>query len=79
MERRAGQGPAQRSHRARARRRAAIDHQEWPQGRCGVSADDWEKASKPKQTFYDFLRASPLVGVELDLERDKSGPRDIEL
>ena len=44
-----------------------------------VSAEDWEKARKPKQSFYEFLRASPLVGVELDIERDKSGPRDIEL
>lgn len=31
------------------------------------------------QDLIAFLRASPLVGVELDLERDKSTGRPIEL
>ena len=44
-----------------------------------VSAAEWEKATKPKQTLYECLRTSPLVGMDFNLERDKSGPRDIEL
>jgi hypothetical protein len=36
------------------------------------------KAHQPKN-LLQFFRESPLVGVELDLERDKDGGRDIEL
>jgi len=35
--------------------------------------------AKPKKTLYEFFRESPLVGLELDLERDKDTGRDIEL
>ena len=35
--------------------------------------------SKPKKSLVEFLRESPLVGVELNLERDKDTGRDIEL
>jgi hypothetical protein len=31
------------------------------------------------QTLVQFFRESPLVGAELDLERDKDTGRDIEL
>jgi hypothetical protein len=34
---------------------------------------------KPKKTLSEFLRESPLVGLELNLERDKDTGRDIEL
>ena len=27
---------------------------------------------KPKQSFVEFMRASPLYGVDIDLTRDKS-------
>ena len=36
------------------------------------------KAHQPK-SIVQFFRKSPLVGVELDLERDKDTGRDIEL
>jgi antitoxin Phd len=36
------------------------------------------KAHQP-QNLLQFFRESPLVGVELDLERDKDEGRDIEL
>jgi hypothetical protein len=36
------------------------------------------KAHPPKNLLQSF-RESPLVGVELDLERDKDEGRDIEL
>lgn len=32
-----------------------------------------------KMTLTEFFRNSPLYGLELDLERDKSPPRDINL
>src|SRR5713226_3122209 len=36
------------------------------------------KARQPK-SLVQFFRESPLVGVKLDLERDKDAGRDIEL
>jgi len=36
------------------------------------------KAHQPK-SLLQFFRESPLVGVELDLERDQNEGRDIEL
>ena|SRR5271157_462957 len=44
-----------------------------------------EKAAQPaeqpkaKKSLVEFFRESPLVGLELDLERDKDTGRDIEL
>ena len=35
--------------------------------------------SKPTKNLVEFLRESPLVGVELNLERDKDTGRDVEL
>jgi len=35
--------------------------------------------SKQPKSLVQFFRESPLVGVELDLERDKDSGRDIEL
>ena len=38
-------------------------------------------AEKPRsaESFVEFLRESPLVGAELNLERDKDTGRDMEL
>jgi antitoxin Phd len=44
-----------------------------------ISFDDFEKLqAKPKPSFVEFMRNSPLVGVKLDLKRDKSLWRDEE-
>jgi prevent-host-death family protein len=46
-----------------------------------LSAQDYQrliKRSRPKR-FVDFLRSSPLKGVDLELERDRSAARDIDL
>jgi hypothetical protein len=42
--------------------------------------ENTEKSSStpPKQSLVEFLRQSPLMGLELDLERDKSPARDID-
>lgn len=34
-----------------------------------VSVDDFKRLTRPKDSLVSFLRKSPLVGVELDLER----------
>lgn len=44
-----------------------------------VSAQEWERKTKRKGTLADFLAASPLRGLDIDLERVKDGPREIDL
>jgi prevent-host-death family protein len=44
-----------------------------------LSIKDYKKLTKPKPSLYEFMRSSPLVGVELDLERNKDTGRDIPL
>ena len=45
----------------------------------GLSAAGRSRSGGRKPSFVEFLRASPLVGIDLDIERDKSPPRDVEL
>jgi antitoxin Phd len=44
-----------------------------------LSQQDYEKLIGEKKNLWDFLRASPLKGIELEIERDPSFPREIEL
>ena len=44
-----------------------------------LSFDEYKKLTKPKTDLIDFFNKSPLHGVELDLERDKDLPREVEL
>jgi prevent-host-death family protein len=44
-----------------------------------ISYADYDRYRAPQGSLVDFFRASPLVGVELDLERDKSLPREVQL
>ena len=44
-----------------------------------LSADDYDRLKRPKPSLVEFLRASPLAGVELDIKRDRSPPRDVTL
>lgn len=44
-----------------------------------VSNEEYQKLLKSQSSLLEFFRQSPLVGVELDLERDQSLPRDIHL
>ena len=41
--------------------------------------EDRQRPKHTKLSLVEFLRTSPLAGVELDIERDRSLPRDIEL
>src|SRR5207245_10863071 len=38
--------------------------------------DYWKLSGRPKESFAEFMMKSPLRGVELDLKRNKSLPRD---
>lgn len=44
-----------------------------------LSMQQYEKLIRPKQKLVDFLRQSPLVGMNIESERDKSPMRDIDL
>jgi prevent-host-death family protein len=44
-----------------------------------LSADDYRKLARPKINLHQFLRKSPLAGLDLDLSRDKKAPRNISL
>ena len=44
-----------------------------------LSAGDYDRLKRPQPSMAEFLRASSRVGMDLDIERDKSLPRDIDL
>lgn len=44
-----------------------------------LSFDLYQKLTKPKEDLVTFFKNSPLYGVELDLERRKDLPREIDL
>ena len=44
-----------------------------------VSVEEWERKTRRKESLVDFLNRSPLRGLDIDLERLKDGPRDIDL
>lgn len=43
-----------------------------------VSAEEWARKTVRKGSLAQFLLASPLRNADLDLERDRDQPRDIE-
>lgn len=43
-----------------------------------LSFSQYQKLCKPKENLATFFKNSPLYGVELDLERSKDSPREIE-
>ncbi|HJD55140.1 MAG TPA: type II toxin-antitoxin system prevent-host-death family antitoxin [Rickettsia endosymbiont of Pyrocoelia pectoralis] len=44
-----------------------------------LSTKEYASLTTPKSSFIDFLQNSPLFGIDLDIERDKSTIRKIEL
>lgn len=44
-----------------------------------LSAEDYRKLERPKTSLVDFFQKSPLSTVEIDLKRDKSPSRHVEL
>lgn len=44
-----------------------------------LSKSEYNRLKKSQVGLVEFFRQSPLVGVELDLKRDSSLPRDLDL
>lgn len=44
-----------------------------------LSREDYERLTRPKQNFVELIRNSPLMDVDIDLTRDPSPMRDIDL
>lgn len=44
-----------------------------------LSVQDYDRLKRPRSSLTEFLRKSPLGGIELDIERDRSPPRDVDL
>ena len=44
-----------------------------------LSADDYDRLNRPRTSLTEFLRASPLAGLDLEIERDRSPPREVDL
>lgn len=44
-----------------------------------VSKEDYERLTKKKPSFVEFMRNSPLVGVDLKIQRDRSPVRKVAL
>jgi antitoxin Phd len=44
-----------------------------------LSVEDYQRIIKPKSDLFHFIQSSPLSKISVDIERDKSISRDIEL
>ena len=44
-----------------------------------LSKAEYNRLVKSQTSLLEFFRQSPLVGIELELERDLSLPRDVDL
>jgi len=44
-----------------------------------ISQEEYKTLTTPAISLVAFLRQSPLVGLRLDLSRDKSSGRDVDL
>jgi prevent-host-death family protein len=44
-----------------------------------ISSDEYERIKHPKGSFVDFMRKSPLVGVDIDLKREQTLTRDADV
>jgi len=44
-----------------------------------ISQKEYQSLTTPAISLVDFFRKSPLVGLHLDLSRDKSPTRDVDL
>lgn len=44
-----------------------------------LSKTEYDRLTKPKLSFVEFMRKSPLVGLKINLDRDKDLTREIDL
>ncbi len=44
-----------------------------------ISTEEYERLKHPKGSFVEFMRSSPLYGLELDLRREQTLTREAEV
>jgi prevent-host-death family protein len=44
-----------------------------------LSQEEYERLKGEKPSLVEFMRSSPLAGIDLKIERDRSPGRDIDL
>lgn len=44
-----------------------------------LSVEEYRKIVKPESNLFQFMQNSPLHGISIDVERDKSPSREIDL
>jgi prevent-host-death family protein len=44
-----------------------------------VSSQEWERKTKRQGNLAEFFAASPLRGAEIDIERIRDDPRELDL
>jgi prevent-host-death family protein len=44
-----------------------------------ISTDEYERLKRPHESFVQFMRKSPLYGLKLDLTRNKTAARDVDV
>lgn len=44
-----------------------------------VSAEEYRRLAGPRLSFVEFMRAAPLAGIKLDLQRSRSTNRRVRL
>jgi len=44
-----------------------------------ISNEEYERLKQPKGSFVKFMRSSPLYGLELNLRREQTLTRDVEV
>lgn len=44
-----------------------------------IGADEYGRMTQPKGSFCDFMRKSPLAGVQIDIDRPRDTGRKLKL
>lgn len=44
-----------------------------------ISVEEFERITRPKRSLVELMRESPLADADLDLERQRDDPREVEL
>ncbi len=44
-----------------------------------ISSDEYERLKHPRGSFVDFMRRSPLYGVDIDLKREQTLTREADI
>ncbi len=44
-----------------------------------MAVEQYRQLTRPRRSMWEFLRSSPLVGVELELDRSPDTGREVEL